>query len=835
MLRVIGCLTESHNLALVALAAALCVASSRAALALLLRAREARVAGGRMIWTVLAAGIFAAGIWATHFVAILAYDAGLPTAYDAGITAASALILLLAGLAGFGLCAIRPAVGWCALGGALLGSGVGGMHYFGMTALRLPGRLAFDPGLVAFSVMAGSACLAAALAASVRPGRLAGLLAAGGMTAGVVVLHFSGMGAVQVLPDGGMAVPIEALDRKWLALMIAGTTLSVLLAGSTAATVVARQRAAASTAEATRLHDLANATFEGIAILNPNGTINDANQRLTDLLAMPRTAMLGQPLSTLLSVSEFAPQQLNRLLIDAREIEIPGLLRAHRGEIPVEFRSSQIGPAEGGRMVVAIRDIRARLAAEARIQHMANHDALTGLANRVLLRDRLSQALAWARHDGPQVAILYLDLDRFKAVNDTFGHSAGDKVLRTVAARLRRCVREADTVARIGGDEFIILQTNANNLQNTNALAQRLAEELARPHMLEGQPAVTGVSIGIALAPGDGDDPDVLLGNADLALYQAKSERRGGWRFFEPQMNERMRARRALELDLRRALAAEEFELFYQPTVDLRSGHVRGFEALIRWQHPERGMIPPADFIPLAEEIGLIIPLGHWVLQCACRDAASWPAEMKVAVNLSSAQFAAPGLVESVAEALQGSGLSPSRLELEITETVMMQDTEATLAILRALRELGVSIAMDDFGTGYSSLSYLRKFPFNRVKIDRSFIEDLESSASGAAIVRAIMELCGSLGMESTAEGVETEEQLRHLRDRLGSAVNMEVQGYLISRPKPVAEVPALLHMLGKAAAQPGIGVAASGLAPTSWAATGLVDIVNFPHLSGQL
>jgi diguanylate cyclase (GGDEF)-like protein len=389
-----------------------------------------------------------------------------------------------------------------------------------------------------------------------------------------------------------------------------------------------------------------------------------------------------------------------------------------------------------------------------------------------------------------ETALLLLDLDRFKAVNDTLGHAIGDKLLCRVVDRLRATVRKSDLVARLGGDEFAILQRSPKQPDAAKALAQRLVDLVGRTYLVDDHILNIGVSIGIALPPTDGTDPDRLLKSADLALYRAKEEGRGRFRFFEQEMDARAQARRALELDLRRAFALRQFEVYYQAQMNLHDKQVVGFEALVRWRHPQRGMVSPAAFIPVAEEIGLISQIGEWVLLTACREAANWPGNQRIAVNLSPMQFSTPGLVDTVAAALATSGLSPQRLELEITESVLLEDTAATLAILHQLRSLGIRIAMDDFGTGYSSLGYLRSFPFDKVKIDQSFIRDMPTDSDSAAIVKAIIGLGISLGISTTAEGVETEEQLNRLR----AEGCTDIQGYLLSKPVPAAEVEAVLN-----------------------------------------
>jgi diguanylate cyclase (GGDEF)-like protein len=434
-----------------------------------------------------------------------------------------------------------------------------------------------------------------------------------------------------------------------------------------------------------------------------------------------------------------------------------------------------------------------RARAEAQITHMARHDGLTGLPNRLLFRQEMERALTRVQRDEP-FAVLCLDLDRFKSVNDTLGHPVGDALLVEVAQRLLSCVREGDMVARLGGDEFAILQRGTQDPTDATGLAERIIGVLSTPCQVAGHTILIGTSLGIAFAPRDESDADELLKAADMALYRAKSDGGGSYRLYEPEMDAKMQVRRLLEIDLCLALTNKEFQVYYQPIVSLDDFGVTGFEALLRWHHPRMGMVPPADFIPIAEEIGAITQIGAWVLRTACADAAQWPGEIKVAVNLSPMQFKSKTLVADVVSALAASGLPAERLELEITETVMLQDTAATLETLNRLRGLGVRIAMDDFGTGYSSLSYLRRFPFNKIKIDQCFIRDMSDEHESMAVLRAITGLGVNLGMATTAEGVETLEQLCRLR----AEGCTEVQGYFFSKPKPVAEVASMLQSIAR-------------------------------------
>jgi diguanylate cyclase (GGDEF)-like protein len=445
-------------------------------------------------------------------------------------------------------------------------------------------------------------------------------------------------------------------------------------------------------------------------------------------------------------------------------------------------------PMPNGGWVVTHEDITERRKAEAEISHMALHDALTNLPNRRLLHEQLADRFTHRSRD-QKFALLCLDLDRFKAVNDTLGHPYGDKLLRQVAERMAGCLREGDIIARLGGDEFAIIQGDIKQPNDAAVLAARLNAATPAPFDLDGHQVVIGVSIGIAIAPTDAADADQLLKSADMALYRAKSDGRGTYRFFESEMDTLLQKRRALELDLRKALVNGEFELYYQPLVNLKTQKISGFEALIRWNHPERGLFSPLDFIPLAEETALIVPIGEWVLRQACGEAMRWPNQISIAVNLSPVQFKTRDLLQTVKSALKHSGLPAKRLDLEITESVLLVDDKSTLETLHQLHNLGVRISMDDFGTGYSSLSYLRSFPFDKIKIDQSFVRDLASNPDSKAIIRAVMGLGNSLRMATTAEGIETQEELDYLT-REGCT---EAQGYFFSKPRPAHEVLQLL------------------------------------------
>ena len=521
-------------------------------------------------------------------------------------------------------------------------------------------------------------------------------------------------------------------------------------------------------------------------------------------LGMPREAVVGK------TDADFYPAELAAVYVerdrevlesrDVRVIEEDRVPRSDGTEAILRTKKIAICNADGEPeyLLGVSEDIAERKRAEAQIARLAHYDPLTELPNRVLFQKHLGEALARRSRKGDALAVHFVDLDRFKTVNDTLGHPLGDALLKIAAERLRGCVREGDTVARLGGDEFAVVQTGLDDANGATRLAARIVEAMSAPFDLQGHQVVIGASVGVSLAPTDGDEADELLKKADMALYRAKADGRGAYHFFERAMDEQLQARRALELDLRRAVQAGEFELVYQPLYHLGDERVTGCEALLRWRHPERGTVSPADFIPLAEEIGLIVPLGEWVLRHACAEAAKWPDHVRLAVNLSPAQFRDRGLVGTVVSALASSGLAAERLELEITESVLLQDSAANMTMLHDLKALGVRISMDDFGTGYSSLSYLRSFPFDKIKIDQTFVRDILHDSDALAIIKAVLDLGASMGVTTTAEGVETLEQLNALRGQ-GCA---EIQGYFISRPAPASEIARMLGITETSAAE---------------------------------
>jgi diguanylate cyclase (GGDEF)-like protein/PAS domain S-box-containing protein len=665
-----------------------------------------------------------------------------------------------------------------ALAGSVMSSSVSCMIFTSMSGLAAPSALAYDLASVIVIMAAGSTLWAGGLWLLGRSGparMLSGLLMAASLTllawaSLTCILPFSDWETATATPGAIAFRPVTVVFLSEL-----GVTLVLGIAGAG----VDRQAAALASRENERLRQLAESTFEAL-LLHRDGEVLDANSSFCELVGRPLAAIKGQRIESFLlegdRTSAISPITGKPQAFETQIVTEGG------DALPVEVLSRDVQLANGIARVTALRDIRERRAAEARIRFLAQHDPLTGLPNRTQFQEAMGRQLALSKRYGMPLAVMCIDLDRFKHINDTLGHAAGDAVLKQVAERLRRCVRETDVVARTGGDEFVLLQVAAAQPESSATLAARVIATISEPYDLNGSRMTIGASVGIAVCPGDGDAPDVLLRYADVALYRAKSNGRGNFCFFQAGMDAPLRERRDLEQDMIRANAAGAFQLAFQPLFPGdRPDQTVGFEALLRWHHPERGTVAPDQFIPLAEETGLIVPLGAWVLEEACREAASWPRPYLVAVNVSPRQFTGADFPALVGDVLQRTGLAAERLEIEITETLLIKDGDAAVDTLRRLKQLGVRIALDDFGTGYSSLSYLQRFPFDTVKIDQSFVRTLTTSENARAIIGAILAMAHQLRLKVTAEGVETNEQLAFLQahhcDR--------IQGYLLSRPVP--------------------------------------------------
>jgi diguanylate cyclase (GGDEF)-like protein/PAS domain S-box-containing protein len=790
MHQVLYCLTEEHDWRLVALGGAVCLLASAAAISLFHRARATH-GSARLVWIALDAAVSGCGIWATHFIAMLAYGPGGAGAYNIPVTILSLIFAISLTFVGLSLAASSVRAPWIVLGGAIVGAAVATMHYTGMAALEMPARVDWIGSTVAASVLFGIVFAALALFVAARRDDLFHALTASTLlTVAIVAHHFTAMGAVVLTPDPTLAISGLSIPPASLSFLTAGAAVAIIAIALVAALLDRRAKGELGRQQVVLDTALENMS-QGLCMFDADGKIILFNERYAAMLGRTDILLTGRLLVDVLREEQAkgqwqgdAGEFFARLVADARESRTTTDIVTRFG------RSIRVvnQPMQGGGWVATFEDITEWLEAQAKISHMARHDALTSLPNRVLFHEQLVQGLR-RTGSGDQLAVLCLDLDHFKDINDSLGHPIGDALLKEVGRRLKVTVGESDTVARLGGDEFAVVQIGRSEEAAARSLAGRLVEVISAPYEIDDHQIIIGVSIGISLSPQDGDNPDELLKNADLALYRAKADGRGTYRFFETGMDARAQARRLLEMDMRAALQRDEFQPYYQPIRDVASGRVVAFEALLRWNHPQRGLIAPLSFIPLAEETGLIIQLGDFVLRSACTDAATWPDDVDVAVNLSPVQFRNPNLIASVTEALALSGLDARRLELEITESVLLQNSEATLTTLHELRAMGVRISLDDFGTGYSSLSYLRSFPFDKIKIDRSFVSELATREDSMAIIRAVTGLGRSLGIVTTAEGVENDGQLELLR-REGCT---QAQGYLFSKPRPASDVAIML------------------------------------------
>jgi diguanylate cyclase len=604
------------------------------------------------------------------------------------------------------------------------------------------------------------------------------------MTAAICGLHFTAMGAVSIVPDPTVEFSRSSLPAGWLATAVAVATFIIILSALAGVAVDMRDRRR-SELETERMRGLANSAVEGLLVCRGR-TIVTVNDNFANLVGASADALAG------VEFDKFVPAEGTRLKL----VERPNQLiegEVHRADgttAPVELILRPIDFAGTPHVAIAVRDLQARKEAEQHIRFLAHYDVLTGIPNRSTFTKKLDQEIQFAVATGRRLAVLCLDLDRFKEVNDLFGHAAGDRTLQSVATRVSNLLEDTQVFARLGGDEFAIIMPGLLHPMAAGRLAESILETLRSESDNAETDATISTSVGIAVCPDDALDRQALLSHADTALYRAKSEGRGTYRFFEAEMGAAVRDRRMLEHDLRNAIARGQLSLVYQPQKNVATGEITGLEALLRWNHPMRGEVPPTEFIPIAEESGAILAIGEWVLRTACREAATWSRPLTVAVNVSAVQIYNANFPHAIHEILFETELAPSRLELEITETAMVRDLNRALLTLRRIKVLGVRIAMDDFGTGYSSLSNLRAFPFDKIKIDGSFIKSVDADEQSAAIVRSVLGLGRALGFPVLAEGVETPAELEFLMNEKCD----EVQGYLLATPDNIETFRLLTH-----------------------------------------
>lgn len=805
MLTVYNCIVNEHDLRLVALAALICGISSFSAVNLL-RHVERSTNRNRYAWLLIAATSTGFGIWATHFIAMIAFTPGIPNAYNAELSVASLALSVILTAAGMWIATVRGGTDHYLVGGAVLGIGIAAMHYTGMAAFEVEGRIVWNQLLVAVSLASGMVLAALALLVVLRrPSPLSTVAGAVLLTLAICTLHFIAMAAVSIYPDASIEISKYTIEPMSQAFAAATASVVILVLSATALWIDLRFRR--HRIEAERMHGLANAAVEGLIVCDGNRIVS-ANDSIAMLSGIPagqlNTMTLGELFGDRIAAAVTAGNG------QAQEAGIHGL---GQDPIPVELIARTIDYCGKPHLVVAVRDIRERKKAEHEIMRLAHYDPLTGLANRRSFTSRLEAEIAASALGGKgggqnggkrgQLALMLLDLDRFKEVNDLFGHAAGDAVLQKVAHCASSVLRHGQMLARLGGDEFAIIAPDLPDPRAAGRIAEAVLAALRQETRLSPGGMVSA-SIGIALCPLDADEPAALVSHADTALYRAKAEGKDTYRYFEASMGAEARDRRILEQDLRQGVARGEFRLVYQPQKEISSGRMLGFEALIRWQHPERGDVAPSAFIPVAEDSGAIAQIGEWVLATACAEAARWKNPLTIAVNVSAVQLHNPDFSRKVHEVLLRSGLAPGRLELEITETALVKDMPRALATLRQIKALGVRVAMDDFGTGYSSLSNLRAFPFDKIKIDGSFIKSVDRNDQVATIVRAVLGLGRGLGLPVLAEGVETLDELRFL-----DAEDCEIgQGYFLGRPGPIE---AFGELTGVPAANDDVGTADAG------------------------
>ena len=804
MLTVYNCIVHEHDLRLVALAAAICVLASFTAISLLHHVRGSK---GHMqkVWLCVSATSTGFGIWATHFIAMLAFSPGLPTAYNTTLTFLSLLAAILLTAVGLAVATNSKHGAW--LGGAIVGGGIAAMHYTGMAAFEVEGRIIWDPLLVTASIVLGGLIGAMALWAGLRNASLKWkMLGALLLTAAICSHHFTAMAAASVLPDPTIAISASSLPAAWLAIAVACASFIIIVLALAGVAKELRDRRRGEL-EAERMRGLANAAVEGLLVCDGE-TIVTVNDSFAALAGWTASELVGA------QVHQCLPDESTRLrLFESPNRALEGdLLKRDGSRNPVELIMHLVDFAGKPHRAIAVRDLQARKTAEQHIRFLAHHDSLTGLPNRSSFNKRLDQEIELAMSSARKLAVLCLDIDRFKEVNDLFGHAIGDKMLQSVAARIAGALDDQQMVARLSGDEFAIILSGLSNPAQAGRVAETILETLraGSDRAAESDDASISSSIGIAVCPDDATDRPTLLKHADTALYRAKNEGRGTYRFFEASMGAAVRDRRLLEHDLRQAIARHELRLVYQPLREVPSGKAIGFEALVRWRRRTHGEVEPSHFIPIAEDTGLILSIGEWVLREACREAAAWKQPLTVAVNVSPVQIHNSNFAHALHEILIETGLPPQRLELEVTETALVRDLNRALGTLRRIKMLGVRIAMDDFGTGYSSLSNLRAFPFDKIKIDRSFIKSVNVNSQAAAIVRSVLGLSRALGLPALAEGVETAAELEFLEREnchqvqgflLGRPADIETFSELTDRDQAIADRPVVIPATAKASA----------------------------------
>ncbi|MBL4837208.1 MAG: EAL domain-containing protein, partial [Kordiimonadaceae bacterium] len=750
-----------HDYRLLLFALVICLISSSAAVSLQYRARNSQE-HERDSWIFLSAGAIGLGGWVTQFISVLAYDIGTPVSYSFIYIVAALALAILAAVFSYRIATYNRTKRVRSVAGLVMGTGFTGCHFFLLQAINIQGSVSVSLDYAVLSTVVGVGLAVASLVAMNKTQDVVRYCTAAGLlTASACSVHFLAAAGLTVKIDPLAVIPENVFSEAYLVVGMSFLTLFYL--GFSLSRVFAREKGDGPLLETVRLRSLADAALEGIIVMDAGGHIVNANHSFLKLTGKKIQKLRGTHIKKYFPC--FADEHnISSLAEKASHFEDATLLIGDQTEIPAElfFRQAQV---DGETLqVLVVRDLREQKAAEQQIKYLSNYDQLTGLANRQVMMGHLSNAVAVARREQNKVAVLYVDIDDFKGINALSGQQSGDEILSIMATRLKSCVAEKDIVARIGADQFCIIQEQLEKVEEAGVLVDKVCDAIDTPFVLGDKKVSATISVGIAATPTDTEDPRDLLGYAEVAMKHAKSTAGNSYRFYEEALDRTLLLRRQLKNDLVGALRRNEISVVYQPQFGALKNEVVGFEALVRWQHPQRGAISPAESIPLAEESGFILELGKWILEEACREAATWKKHINIAVNMSPVQFRQGGLPEIVADALRNNSLAPERLEIEITEGVLIDDVDHALRVLTKLKESGTKLAMDDFGTGYSSLSYLQRFPFDKLKIDQSFIASLHESEQSLGIVRGMIGLAHGLNVPIIAEGVETEVQFSMLK-----------------------------------------------------------------------
>ena len=782
MLEDIFKLAVEGNIYLNALAVLICVFGCFSSVNILARA-QALVLAIALKWLIWAAAVLGLSVWSLHFIAMLAFHAGMPVAYDVKETVASVAIAMVGTFVGlFPWRWLSSRAAKIAAGGVAFALAVSGMHYTGLAAMRFPGTVTISLNIVALSIVVSIVFGVLAFARAGDLGFLSRRIETSAWLAlSVISVHWIGMAGLDIMPGPIPKAGHALVGTAALATIVASVSL-VILVLALAATLMERNWGRRREQESQRLRRLSNLAPEAMLIYC-DGHVLEVNSAGSRLFGMSSEAIIGRSIAQLFAIDDI-PALLNGGHRGAEDIrpEAIEIVTAAGQVIAVEISSQPIDFNGRRATAVSLRDMSEHKRDAKLIRHLGHHDTLTDLPNQVLLHQRLGKMLDDAALLGTSVALINFDLRRFKAIDDVFGPAGANTVLIQLAKRLRSELQIADTLARVADDEFVIVLAGQGVPSQVAGLADRLVAALVRPFEIEQQQLIIGTSVGVALYPRDGTTSDALLRAAHTAMQHARGPGGQSPSFFEPEMDAQLNHRRQLEQDLRHAIARGEMALYYQPVANCRTGDVEGFEALMRWKHPVYGIVSPGQFIPLAEETGFIAQLGEWAILTACQTAARWPVPRWVAVNVSPRQFRSSDIPAVTASALKQTGLDPARLEIEITESALIENAGHAISVLEQLRAQGVHVALDDFGTGYSSLSYLRMFKFDKLKIDQSFVAELGQSGDAATIVKAIINLGHNLGLFVTVEGVETPQQLAIVTGLEAD----HVQGYLLGRPLPM-------------------------------------------------